>query len=73
VQGERAAGRHTAGLCRLLRDSSAYRRIVRLTCGCGVDRFNRREIKEMADADMSRKGHQMREKGRVAMVQVCEP
>lgn len=38
-----------------------------------LGRFNRREIKEMADADMSRKGHQMREKGRVAMVQVCAP
>ena len=31
--------------------------------------YNRRELKEMADADMSRKGHQMREKSRVAMVQ----
>ena len=35
-----------------------------------LGRFNRREIKEMSDADMSHKGHQMREKGRVAMVQV---
>ena len=29
----------------------------------------RREMKEVADADISRKGHQSREKSRVAMVQ----
>ena len=31
--------------------------------------YNRRELKEIADADMSRAGHNMREKSRVAMVQ----